>query len=96
MKDTRVQNHLPVPETQTMTGLLSVTVTGTGVQRAGRAVRRAVVQLLRSRARPRPWQFHVDQVMSHSDVVPSPDSWQPAAQAGACTIVPPTDPPSAR
>ena len=40
--------------------------------------------------------FQVAQVMFHSDVVLSPDRAQPALQDGACTTVPPTDPPSAR
>ena len=78
-----------------MTGLLRVTATRTacsvpaaqfGVQSSSFSV---------------PWptataEFHVGQVMSHSDVVPSPDSGHPVPQAGACTLVPPTEPPSAR
>lgn len=95
MKDTRVQNHRPVPETHTITGLLSVTRTGTackvpaaqfGVQSSSFSVPVPAATV----------EFHVRQVMSHRDIVLSPDSWQPALQAGARTTVPPTDPPSAR
>src|ERR1700743_1017907 len=94
-KDTRVQNHLPVPDTQTMTGLLSVTLTGTGcsVPAAQSGVQSSSFSVPVPTAAV---EFHVAQVMSHSDVVPSPDNWHPAWQAGACTAVPPTDPPSPR
>ena len=95
MKDTLVQNQVPLPETQTITGLLSVTSTGTawsvpaaqfGVQSSSFSVPEPIATL----------EFQVVQVMSHSHVVLSPDRAQPASQAGACTTVPPTDPPSAR
>ena len=41
-------------------------------------------------------EFHVGQVMFHSEVVPSPDSGQPAAQADAWIAVPFVSPPSAK
>ena len=95
MNDTRVQNHLPVPATQTMTGLLSVTATRTAssVPAAQFGVQSSSFSVPVPAATA---ELHVGQVMSHSDVVPSPDSAHPASQAGARTIVPPTDPPCAR
>src|ERR1700749_4669005 len=92
VKDTRLQNHLPVPATQTMTGLLSVTATRTAcsVPAAQFGVQSSSFSVPVPDATA---ESPVGQLMSHSDVVPSPDSGPPAAQAGAWKAVPPTDPP---
>lgn len=95
--DVRVQNQVPwpLPATQTRTGLLSVTVTGTGcsVPCAQLGVQSSSFSVPVPTAAV---ELQVDHVMCHSETVESPDSTQPDPQAGACSHVPVTDPPSAR
>ncbi len=95
LKATRVQNHRPVPPTQTMTGWLSVTATGTAYDLP--LAQSGVQSTIRSVPVPVAWtEFHACQVMPDSAVVLSPDSTQSGRQPGSCSAVPVTNPLSAR
>jgi len=81
VKITRVQYQVPLPDAQTITGLLSATRTATecSVPAAQLGLQSSIFSVPVPSAWP---ESHAVQVMFHSAVVPSPDSPQPVPQAG--------------